>query len=197
MIPYNLHRSTGMALLLVLYAASVASAASSFSDSLTGFTGNSTQAATQTAVALGGTGFEFTSTGGFEEDPPGSANFVDPTVTFDLSGATFGSLSNGDSGRNFMRTIADDYDNHSFEAEVTWVTDVMAGQAAYFGLGSAAYGAFRIADWGTEFSAVHLFLEVNPSDPTVFTLKNRDTSALFDAGTDAPGLERFSSYRTE
>jgi hypothetical protein len=187
MIRCNLHPSTGAALLLVLYASSIASAASSFSNSLTGFTGNSTQAATQTAVALGGTGFEFTSTANSVEDPPGSGTFVDPTVTFDSSGAKFGSLFDG--GRNFMRTIADDYDNHSFVAEVTWVTDDLFSQDAYFGLGSAAYGAFLIADWGTEFSAVQLFLEVDPTEPTVFTLKNRDTFVLFDEGTDAPGLD--------
>ncbi|HEY3392424.1 MAG TPA: PEP-CTERM sorting domain-containing protein [Lacipirellulaceae bacterium] len=186
MIRCNLHPSTGAALLLVLYASSIASAASSFSDSQTGFTGNSTQPATQTAVALGGTGFEFTSTTNSVEDGAGSGNFVDPTVTFDSSGANFGSQFDG--GRNFMRTIAGDYDNHSFVAEVTWVTDDMFSQDAYFGLGSGAYGDFLIADWGTAFSAVQLFLEVDPTNPTVFILKNRDALAMFDAGTDAPGL---------
>jgi len=170
----------GMALPALLLGVTVASAASSFSNSLTGFTGNSTQPATQTAVAAAG--FNFTSATGFV-DPN------DPTIQFDGSGAHFGDLISGDFGRNFMRTVAADYANHSFVAEVTWITADMFTQAAYFGLGSAEYGSFRIADWGTQFSAVQLFLEVNPSNPTVFTLKNDNGGVVFDDGTDAPGLD--------
>ncbi len=174
------HLHFSAAFLATALAASVASAATSFSNSLTGFTGNSTQPATQAAVAAAG--FNFTSTTGFV-DPN------DPTIQFDGGGAHFGDLFFSDGGRNFMRTVAADYGNHSFVAEVTWVTTDMSSQAAYVGLGSAEYGSFRIADWGTSFSAVQLFLEVNPGDPTVFTLKNDNEVVLFDDGTAAPGLD--------
>jgi len=176
----HLRLTSGLTFGALLSVAGVASAATSFSNALTGFTGNSTQSATQSAVAAAG--FNFTSTQGFV-DPN------DPTVTFDSSGAAFGTLAVGDPGRNFMRTVAADYANHSFVAEVTWVTFDMFSQAAYFGLGSAEYGSFRIADWGTQFSAAQLFLEVNPGNPRVFTLKNDNGGVVFDAGTDAPGLD--------
>jgi hypothetical protein len=174
-----------IALAPLLLSAGVAPAATSFSNSLTGFTGNSTQPATQAAVAAAG--FNFTSTAGLSEDPPGT--FVDPTIQFSSNGATFGSLLGGDVGRNFMRTAATDYANHSFVAEVTWVISDVFAQAAYFGLGSGEYGSFRIADWGTPNSALQLFLEVNVLDPFVFTLRNDNGSALFDDGTAAPGLD--------
>ena len=61
MIRSKLHVHFGLALLPMALAATVASAASSISNSLTGFTGNSTQPATQNAVAAAG--FNFSSTG--------------------------------------------------------------------------------------------------------------------------------------
>jgi hypothetical protein len=176
----HLRLKSGLACVALLSLSGVASAATSITNSLTGFTGNSTQPATQAAVAAAG--FNFTST-------EGSVDPNDPTVVFDTSGAAFGTFIPGDPGRNFMRTVATDYANHSFVAEVTWVTFDMFSQAAYFGLGSAEYGSFRIADWGTQFSAVQLFLEVDPVEPEVFTLKNDNTSVIFDAGTDVPGLD--------
>lgn len=161
-----------------------ASAAANLTNSLTGFTGNSTQGATQSALAAAGLGV--TSTAGFEEDPE-SGTVFDPTVQFDVNGANFGSFLIGDGGRNFVRTAETDYADVSFVAEVTWVTGDISSQAGYFGLGSAEYGSFRIADWGTPNSAIQLFLEV-PTEPEVFVLKNDNTTATFDEGTAAPGL---------
>jgi hypothetical protein len=175
------------ALAALCLAASAASAASNISNSLTGFTGNSTQAATQNALAAAGLGF--TSTAGLGEDPPGSGDFFDPTVAFDASGAGFGTLIPSDAGRNFIRTTATDYANHSFVAEVTWVTFDMFSQAGYFGLGSAEYGFFRIADWGTPFSAAHLFMEVDPIEPEVFTLNNDNGDAQFSPALAVTGLD--------
>ncbi len=161
-----------------LLLAVAASAATNITNSFTGFTGDSTQPATQAALAAAG--FNFTSTAGLED--------VDPTVTFDSSGALFGSLFPADGGRNFIRTAATDYANHSFVAEVTWVTSDMFLQAGYFGLGAAEYGFFRIADWGNQASAVQLFLEVNPGDPSINTLKNDNGVALFQSAA-APGID--------
>jgi hypothetical protein len=165
--------------------AAAASAATSIANSLTGFTGDSTQGATQSALAAVGLGFS--STAGSSEDPPG--NFVDPTVTFNSSGAHFGEAFLGDGGRNYLRTTATDFANYSFTAEVSWVTSDMFSQAAYFGLGSAAFGSFRIADWGTANSATQLFLEVDPLDPNVNTFKNDNGLTIFGADTPAPGLD--------
>ncbi len=172
------------ALLPLTHAASFAWGASPLSDALTGFTGNSTQLATQTA--LGGVGLEFSSTMGLFEDPPGSGTFFDPTIQFDSSGANYGALAGGDNGRNYIRTIDEDYANVSFTAEVTWTTLDMFSQAGYFGLGAAEFGSFRIADWGTPFSGVQLFLEVDPINPFVFTAKNKNGFNDFDNGTEAP-----------
>jgi hypothetical protein len=164
-------------------AATSAWGATSITNSLTGFTGNSTQTATQNA--LGAVGLGFTSTAGFSEDPPGT--FVDPTVQFDSSGALFGGANAGDPGRNFIRTTQTDYANVSFTAEVSWVSSILDGSAAYFGLGSAQYGNFRIADWGTQNSAAQLFIEATSADPDADTLINTNGNSTF-VTTDTPEL---------
>src|SRR3972149_2783793 len=107
---------TGCALCLPLALAATAPAASSLSNSLTGFTGDSTQAGTQAALATAG--IEFASTAGLDLEVGN-----DPTVAFDANGATVGSLWAGDGGRNYMRTIESDYAFSSFVAEVTIVVD--------------------------------------------------------------------------
>jgi hypothetical protein len=185
MIRKKLHLAT--ACLPLLVAASVASAASNITNSLTGFTGNSTQAATQNALAAAG--LNFTRTSGFDEVPPGSGNFVDPTVTFAASGATFGTLLTDAAGRNYIRTAATDYGNHSFTAEVTWVNVDAFTQAAYFGLGAGEYGSFNIADYQNKYSTAQLFVELTGTPAEVFTLKNRDYRDQFDDGTAATGMD--------
>jgi hypothetical protein len=167
-------------------ACAVASAATNLTNSLTGFTGTSTMPATQADVAAAG--LNFTSILGFVEDPPGSGDLNDPTVQFDASGANFGSLNADVRGRNYLRTIQTDYANVSFVAEVTWTTLDVSTQSAYFGLGSGEYGLFRIADWGTGFSAVQLFLEVDAFEPEIFTLTNDNTIGVFSDPVEAPGL---------
>jgi len=177
----------GAIVLSLSFASALASAATNLSNSLTGFTGTSTTPATQTALTTAGLGP--TSLLGNAEDPPGSGNFVDPTIQFDATGAHFGGFLSGDGGRNYLRTIQTDYANVSFVAEVTWTTTDMFSQAGYFGLGSAEYGAFRIADWGTQFSAVQLFLEVDPAVPDVSTLTNDNALTVFSTAVEAPGLD--------
>jgi hypothetical protein len=115
--------------------ASPASAATSLSNSLTGFTGNSTDPAVQSAV--GAAGFEFSSIAGLAEDFSS-----DPTIVFDPAGATFGSLFAGDGGRNYMRTI-ENYAFDSYVAEVTVVVDTLATDQVFFGMGSG-----NITMWG-------------------------------------------------
>jgi len=164
----------GLALITLGLAASTASAAISFSNSLSGFTGNSTQPATQMAVAgVGGAGFTFHSTLGFTEDPPPTDPYtypnIDPTVVFDSEGAHFGSLIFGFEGRNYMRTVQEDYADYGFVAEVTFVTTDIDLQDAYFGLGAGQAAYFRTPDWISRNPSVMYFGETNLGDPRVIT----------------------------
>ena len=125
-----------------------APAASSISNSLTGFTGESSQTATQGAVAAAG--FEFASIDGLAEDFSS-----DPRVLFTATGARFGGLGEdgngyaGDPGRNYMRTI-DSYAFDSYVAEVTATSDTLASDQFWLGMGSGT-----ISNWGTpDFAGV-------------------------------------------
>jgi hypothetical protein len=127
---------------LVLALAANAPAASSLSNSLTGFTGDSSLVPTQTALAAAG--FEFASTAGLSVD-------TDPRIVFDANGAAFGSLFVGNEGRNYMRTIEDDYAFADWTAYVTIVmnggfgTDTTVGtNDTFFGMGSG-----DVTNWGT------------------------------------------------
>jgi hypothetical protein len=126
----------GPALLLTLVATSVASAAVNVNNSLTGFTGNSTQASTQAAVAAAS--LNFFSTMGFNDNmtPTDPADDLNDTVAFDTGGASFGTFIAGDGGRNYMRTIDTDYANVNFVAEISIVTPDIDVQDAYVGLGA-------------------------------------------------------------
>jgi hypothetical protein len=174
MMRCNMHWRFGLAILMLAWAASAASAAVTFSNPLTGFTGDSTQPATQTAVAgTGGAGFTFHSTLGFTENPPPTDPYtypnIDPTVVFDSSGAHFGDLIPGLEGRNYMRTVQDDYANHSFVAEVTFVTGDIDFQDAYFGLGAGQASYFRTPDWISRNASVMYWGESDLTDPRVVT----------------------------
>src|SRR5262245_4996295 len=92
----------GLASCFVLISVSRADAASSLSDPLTGFTGDSSQAGTQSALATAG--FTVFGTGAPE------------AITYGASGATFGAATAGDGGRNYMRTSVSDYAGVKFVA---------------------------------------------------------------------------------
>lgn len=145
----------GWAVGLSLLLGAGASAATSFSNSLTGFTGDSTQPATQAAV--GAAGFNFFSTEGLDE-----IDFLsDPTVTFDATGAIFGSLFGGDGGRNYIRTNESDYATVNFIAEVTVVVPDLAGMDIFLGLGTGDTALFGFPDWSTQFSSVLVLPEID------------------------------------
>jgi hypothetical protein len=162
-------------------------AATSFSNPLTGFTGNSTLPATQAVVSAAG--FSFFTTEGFavdnSVDPPVERN---PTIEFDSTGALFGNQIPGDGGRNYFRTNDTDYANVRFVAEVTVVTFDMSSQAHYFGLGPGDAAAFRTPDWTTPASSVMYWGEVDVANPFLTTLKNRDGFGSF-VSTPAEGLD--------
>jgi hypothetical protein len=124
-------------------------AATSFSNTLTGFTGDSTVPATQ--AALNTAGFNFASTAGL--DPEFT---MDPTIVFDSNGANFGSLWGGDGGRNYVRTNDSDYATASFVAEISvtyGVGAVYTNQQAFFGMGSGDIALFGTPDWSTQLAS--------------------------------------------
>ena len=142
-----------LSLAAVLATGPLSHAASSLTNSLKGFTGNSTEVATQTA--LGAAGFDFFSLEGLSPDFDS-----DPAVTFDAAGAHFGldfalAGGGGDGGRNYMRTIESDYATVSFVAEITMDLDMGAGanqfQQAFFGMGAGETAYFGVPDWSTQF----------------------------------------------
>jgi hypothetical protein len=171
---------TGLTLLAALGIAPAAIAASSFSNSLTGFSGNSTQAATQAAV--GAAGFNFFSTSGLATDFTS-----DPTVVFDGNGANFGTLFTGDGGRNYVRTNQSDYATVSFVAEITFVTTNLDAQDTFIGLGSGDTALFGWPDWSTQFSSVILTPEINVN-PLLTTMYTTNDNPIF-VNNPAPGMD--------
>jgi hypothetical protein len=165
-----------------------AGAASSLSNSLTGFTGNSTQASTQTAVGAAGLNF-FSTTGEIISDngTPGDPmdDFVESnhTVVFDSAGAHLGSLIAGDGGRNYVRTNVSDYATVPFVAEITFTAD--DGQAVFFGLGAGDTALFGTPDWSTQFSSASFWPETNNDKFVQFRTQN-DVNAFVD--TNVPGF---------
>ncbi|RIK88187.1 MAG: hypothetical protein DCC67_00875 [Planctomycetota bacterium] len=150
--------ATGMGVLLVaacLAPGASIQAASSLSNSLQEFSGNSTLPTTQAAVAAAG--FDFFSTDGLAPDFTSN-----PTVTFDSAGAHFGLQyaldgGGGDGGRNYMRTIESDYATTSFVAEITFEADLGEPGSplmqVFFGMGSGDTALFGVPDWSTQFSS--------------------------------------------
>jgi hypothetical protein len=159
-----------------------ASAATSFSNSLTGFTGDSTVPATQTA--LNTAGFNFFSIEGL--DPEFTK---DPTVVFGATGAKFGSLFGGDGGRNYMRTNDSDYATVSYVAEisVTYGVDaVYTNQQAFVGMGSGDTALFGVADWSTQFASTWVQPEDSGSNPLFTTFRTNNDANQF-VNHPAPG----------
>jgi hypothetical protein len=190
----------GLAGCIGLSFAIVAEAAVSMSNSLTGFTGDSTQASTQTAVGAAGLNF-YSTTGpifstndnGTPDDP--SDDFQeqtgDDTIVFDGNGAHFGTLWAGDSGRNFMRTNDSDYSSVKFVAEVTF--EAGDDQAVFIGLGAGDRALFGTPDWSTLFSSASFWPETANDKFTRFRTFN-DMNVFGDTnvtgGLDA-GTHRF------
>jgi len=180
----------GAAGCLVLPLATTANAASSYSNSLTGFTGNSTQAGTQAAVSSAG--LSFFSTTGFSDNGTAADTSDDSndTVTFDASGTHFGAVFAGDGGRNYMRTAISDFANVKFIAEITFTA--IDGQAVFFGLGSGDRALFGTPDWSTQLSSASFWPETATDKFTQFKTNN-DTNAFVDTNVAGfpEGTSRF------
>jgi hypothetical protein len=184
----------------VLSATLAANAASSINNSLAGFTGDSTQAGTQADLATAG--FSVYSTTGEVQQNNDNGTPDDPnddflevvsnhTVTFDAGGAHFGSLIGGDGGRNYMRTVQEDFATSAFVAEVTFST-TSDDQQVFFGLGAGDTALFGTPDWSTQFSSASFWPETANDKFTRFRTAN-DVNNFGDstvAGFD-PGTHRF------
>jgi hypothetical protein len=160
-------------------------AANSFSNTLTGFTGDSTQPATVSAVAAAG--FNFSNDGVGTTAPPAASVYK---VQFDATGAKFGVGQLVNVGRNYMRTVATDYDNTSFVAEVTITTPDIDNQNAYFGLGSgdANNDFFRTPDRGSPAASIMYWGENEVDTPTFQIVRNNDGQSGDAALPAAPGF---------
>lgn len=134
-----------------------AQAATDFSDALTGFTGDTTQAATQTALATAGLSPSSTSR--------------ERAVVFDSDGAHFGTSLAGDFGTNYVRTVQSDYATTSFTAEIT-IELSDDDQASFFGVGSGEIAVFGTPDWGTLFSSVSLWPSLGNNTIVAFRTRN-------------------------
>jgi hypothetical protein len=181
--------SFGTGLFTLAVVASV-HAAAPFSNTLTGFTGDTSQAGTQAAITTAGLSV-FTTAGysdnGTPLDPSDDSN---PAVSFDASGAHFGALIAGDAGRNYLRTLVGDYATVSFTAEITFeVTN--NDQATFFGVGTGDTALFGTPDWSTQFSSASFWPEPANDKITAFRTQN-DVNAFVDrtvAGFE-PGVHR-------
>jgi hypothetical protein len=164
--------------------AGTASAATSFSDALTSFTGDSSQPATYAALATAG--FDFASYDGFIDT--GGVDDKDPRVVFDSAGAHFGSLIAGDAGRNYMRTIAGDYATDSFTADITFTATDLATQDIFLGVGTGDIALFGWPDWSTLVSSVLVLPEITDGGVSqLTTFRTADDVNAF-ANTAAPAM---------
>jgi fibronectin type 3 domain-containing protein len=122
---------TTLAVTLALLVAQ-AHAASDITNPLTSYTGFSSDAATRTAL----------STDGLEPVSNGSGN---ERISFGATGVTFGNTTNAWQGRNYLRTIENDYYTKDFTATIK-VARPASSAGVYFGLGTAARAFWNTPD---------------------------------------------------
>lgn len=138
----------------------------------------------------------------------------DHAVVWDASGAHFGTVSAGDDGRNFQRTIVNDYATVPFFAEITfelisspftndagtpddplddYPDDLGNYQAVFFGLGAGAYAIFGTPDWDTANSSASFWPDTGADKWLQFTNKESGVQTFFDYYFSPydPGTHRF------
>lgn len=122
-------------------------------------------------------------------DPLTSANGALFTVSgsdvaYDAGGTHFGTVTAGDGGRTYVRTIDSDYATVSFVAGITFTT-TSNDQQVFFGLGTGDVALFGTPDWSTLFSSASFWPEINNGKITRFKTAN-DVNAFAD--TLVPGI---------
>lgn len=140
--------------LLLCLMASPAEAASNLTNSLTSYNGTSQDNYPGQPAFLTGEGLDVAFVWG------GGAGAWE-RIGFNASGATFGGNTpsgngNGD-GRNYLRTVDDNYAPISFTAYVT--VNRASRQSVFFGIGSGNLGSFKAPDIGSGNASVFLELQ--------------------------------------
>jgi hypothetical protein len=160
-------------------------AATPLNNTLKGFTGDSSQAGTQAALASAG--LTVFNTSGLNDNgtPADPLDDFSPALSYDAGGAHFGALAGGDNGRNYMRTVDSDYATVDFVAEITFeVTN--NDQASFFGLGSGDAALFGTPDWSLQVSSASFWPE--PANDKIVAFKTaNDVNAFVDK--PVPGLD--------
>jgi hypothetical protein len=105
-------------------------------------------------------------------------------VSHDAGGAHFGTVTAGDGGRSYVRTIDSDYATASFVAGITFTT-TSDEQQVFFGLGTGDVALFGTPDWSTLFSSASFWPEINNGKITRFKTAN-DVNVFAD--TLVPGI---------
>ncbi|MEM9347250.1 MAG: PEP-CTERM sorting domain-containing protein [Planctomycetota bacterium] len=117
-----------------------AQAATFFSNDLTAIGGTANDGGLDDSTDDGSTNTNLNAAGFEAGLTPGSR------VEFGTAGATFGLSSSGDSGRNYIRTVDEDYHLADFTAEITFTASNTATQAIFFGLGTGEPLVFGLPD---------------------------------------------------
>ena len=132
-----------------------ASAASSLTNSLTGYSGTSQDDYPAQPAFLAGSGLEASFVWG-----GGSGAWE--KIGFDASGAAFGSFHGGSDGRNYLRTTNNNFAPVSFTAYVTVNRTVR--KSVFFGMGTGkltdgSYPSSKAPDYNTGDASVYLELQ--------------------------------------
>lgn len=113
-------------------------------------------------------------------------------IVYDAAGAHIGGTIPGDGGRNYVRTIKDNFAQAlSFTAEITFETTT-DDQAVFFGVGAGQKALFGTPDWSTLLSSASFWPESGNNKFTRFRTQN-DHNAFGDTGVAGfdPGTHRF------
>jgi hypothetical protein len=142
--------AAALGMLLVCLVVSPAIAATSLTDSLTGYTGTSQDNFPAQPAFLAGSGLDVSFVWG-----GGSGAWE--KIGFDSSGAIFGSFHSGPEGRNYLRTTDATFAPVNFTAYVT--VNRTARETVFFGMGTGALGTGNQPDVGTGNASVFLELQ--------------------------------------
>jgi len=113
-------------------------------------------------------------------------------IVYDAAGAHIGGTIPGDAGRNYVRTIVDNFAQAlSFTAEITFET-TSDDQSVFFGVGAGQKALFGTPDWSTLLSSASFWPESGNNKFTRFRTQN-DHNSFGDTGVAGfdPGTHRF------
>jgi hypothetical protein len=172
-------------LALVCFLTTSSHAASSISNTLTGFTGDTQANFPNQPSTLAGSGLNVTFVWG---GGPGAWERID----FSASGATFGSHSGGGvaDGRNYLRTNQTDYATVGYTAYVT--VNRPTRDSVFFGMGKGDLGLFKVPDFQTGNASVFLELQegFDNASRRIQSGTNTDTEVGYDGMTTITGPMR-------